>query len=173
MENVKNPKRIEIIGNEIAVFIPYADLVNHTDTEYCRFELSDKSIRYPKTAETAERIWKTTPADFYVSPEFLALVNVQESQTEKAAVTSCFVPPLVDLLLDERPERCIVISGFTDVDQHFSCKVSYLDGVYNELDNSWRFSLATLPLLFVYFPAPDYQHSDTLKREFEPIECGF
>lgn len=173
MENVKNPKRIEIIGNEIAVFIPYAGIFSHVDNEHCRFEPSDGSIRYPKTPETAERIWKTTPADFKLSPDFLAFVNVQESQSENAAATYCSVPPLVNLLLDEHPERCIAVSGFTDADEHFKCKVSHLDGVFNESDNSWRFSLATLSLLLVYFPAPDYQHSDILKKEFEPIECGF
>lgn len=70
----KNPKRIEVIGNEIAVFVPYADRVSHTNNEHCRFEPLDGSIRYPKTPETAERIWETTPADYHLSDEFRLLV---------------------------------------------------------------------------------------------------
>lgn len=184
MENVRNPKRVEIIDDEIAIFAPSAhqatlDQVMYysDDRALSRYEPHDQSLRFPKTAKNAETMWGILSADFTdefdLSPEFLALVNVQESHLEKAAAASCSVRLLVDLLLDEHPERCIVVSGFTDADQHFKCKVSHLDGVFNELDNSWRFCLATLPLLLVYFPAPDYQHSDTLKREFEPIECGF
>jgi len=100
--------------------------------------------------------------------------NTRDSQPGNVATAKdCYAPPLVDLLLSEHPDRCIVVSGFTNFDEYFKRKVSHLDGVFNELDNSWRFCLATLPLLLVYFPMPDYQHSDTLKREFEPIECGF
>lgn len=168
----KNPKRIEIIGNEIAIFTPYADRMSHADSKSCRFEPSNSSIRYPKTTGTAKKKLESLPADFDLSPEFSALVNVQESQPRNATA-ACSVPLLVDLLLDEHPERCIVVSGSTDADEHFKCKVSHLDGVFNDSDNTWRFSLATLPLLLVYFPAPDYKHSDTLKGEFEPIECGF
>lgn len=184
MENVKNPKRVEIIDNEIAIFAPSAhqaildQVIYHSnDQALSHYESHDQSLRFPKTAKNAETIWKILSADFTadfdLSPEFLTLGNVQESQNENAATASCYVPPRVDLLLDEHPERCIVVSGFTDADQYFSSKVSHLDGVFSESDNSWRFSLATLPLLLVYFPAPDYQHSDILKREFEPIECGF
>lgn len=175
MENIKNPKKVEIIDDEIAIFAPSADqaIYYSNDQALSRCEPHDQSLRFPKIAKNAETIWEILSADFDVSPEFLALANVQESQLEKVAITSCHARPLVDLLLNEHPDRCIVVSGFTDGDQHFSCKVSHLDGVYNESDNTWRFSLATLPLLLVYFSTPDYRHSDTLKREFEPIECGF
>lgn len=185
MENVKNRKRVEIIDDEIAIFAPSAhqaivDQVMYysNDQALSHYEPHDQSLRFPKTPKNAETIWEILSADFTtefnLSFEFLALVNVQQSPLKKVeAAESGYVLPLVDLLLDEHPERCIVVSGFTDGDQDFFCKVSHLDGVFNELDNSWRFSLATLPLLLVYFPAPDYQHSDTLRREFEPIECGF
>jgi hypothetical protein len=81
--------------------------------------------------------------------------------------------PRVDLFRDEHPERCIVVSGFTDADEYFKCKVSHLDGVYCKSDNTWRFCLDTLPLLLAYFPSPDYTHSEALLNEFKPIQCGF
>jgi hypothetical protein len=99
--------------------------------------------------------------------------NYQYSEAFKKAVTPAIAPPRVDLFRDEHPERCIVVSGFTDADQHFKCKVSHLDGVYNEFDNTWRFCLDSLPLLLAYFPSPDYTHSEALLNEFKPIECGF
>jgi hypothetical protein len=95
------------------------------------------------------------------------------SDAFKQAVTPAIAPPQVDLLRDEHPERCIVVSGCTDADKYFKCKVSHLDGVYNEFDNTWRFCLDTLPLLLAYFPSPDYTHSEALFNEFKPIECGF
>lgn len=74
----KNPKRVEIIGNEIAVFIPYADRANMHFVTFefldSRFENSDNSIRFPKTAETAESIWENLPADYELSEDFRLLV---------------------------------------------------------------------------------------------------
>ena len=99
--------------------------------------------------------------------------NYQYSEVFKKAVASAIAPPQVDLLRDEHPERCIVVTGFTNADEYFECKVSHLDGVYSEFDKTWRFCLDTLPLLLAYFPSPDYTHSEALLNEFKPIECGF
>lgn len=72
----KNPKRVEIIGNEIALFSQfYGDLTNlEFQLSGSRFESDDNSLRFPKTAETAETIWENLPADYELSEDFRLLV---------------------------------------------------------------------------------------------------
>lgn len=147
---------------QIAVYAPHS----HIPTKLAIVKLKahyvsdDRSWRFPLSL-LSEVIEAFPEGDYQYSEAF------------KKAVTFVTAPPRVDLLRDEHPDRCIVVSGFTDADEYFKCKVSHLDGVYNESDNTWRFCLDTLPLLLAYFPSPDYTHSETLLDEFKPIECGF
>lgn len=80
-EHYKNPKRVEIIGDEIAVFAPSADQVNADQAIYysnnqalSHYDPHDQSLRFPKTAETAETIWESLPADYELSDDFRLLV---------------------------------------------------------------------------------------------------
>lgn len=147
---------------QIAIYAPY----DHIPTMQAIINLKahyvsdDRSWRLP--VSMLSKVVKAFPEE-----------NYQYSEAFKKAVTSVIAPPQVDLLRDEHPDHCIVVSGFTDADEYFKCKVSHLDGVYNESDNTWRFCLDTLPLLLAYFPSPDYTHSEALLNEFKPIQCGF
>jgi hypothetical protein len=147
---------------QIAVYAPH----NHTSTMLAIVKLKAHYV-------SDDRSWRFPLSMLSEVVEAFPEGNYHYSEALKKAVTPAIAPPLVDLLRDEHPGRCIVISGFTDADQHFKCKVSHLDGVYNESDNTWRFCLNTLPLLLAYFPSPDYTHSEALLNEFKPIECGF
>lgn len=79
----KNPKRVEVIGDEIAIFSYSGGTKALCDiglsgsfyqSKESRFDLSDDSIRFPKTVENAETIWELLPADYELSDEFRLLV---------------------------------------------------------------------------------------------------
>jgi hypothetical protein len=75
-------KRVKIIANEIAIFAPDSDRASMHFVTFefldSRFENLDKSLRFPKTAEIAETIWKKLPADYELSDDFRSLLVTQK-----------------------------------------------------------------------------------------------
>lgn len=74
--NGKNPRRIEIIENEIAVFLPNLQQLidnNGFDFDYCNGRIEDNSIRF--SIEYAEPIWAgVSGLGIELSDEFRLLV---------------------------------------------------------------------------------------------------
>lgn len=176
----KEPKRVEIIGNEIAIFahdvhqaIFHQTMYYSNNRALSRYKPHDQSLRFPKTVEIAETIWKVLAAgylldNYELSDDFKLLVN--ELQQVKR----------IDLLPDEHPDRCVAVyypqspSLTIDPEFHgFRDKVDKLGGVYETSDCSWRFPLTVIGLLAIEFSSPVYYHSERFLREFDPIDCGF
>lgn len=145
---------------QIAVYAPY----DHIPTMLAivnlkaHFVSDDRSWRFPLSL-LPEVIEAFPEENYHYSEAF-----------KKAAVRN---KPRVDLILDEHPDRCIAVVGSSVDDVHFDRKVSDLGGIYNESDNTWRFSLKVVGLILCYFPSTDYSHSESLLDEFKPIQCGF
>ena len=164
-----DPKRVEIIGNEIAVFTTHEDQASMSfEVSSFRFEHLDNSWRFPKTVKTVATILENLPANYELSDDFRSLVN-EFKQVKR-----------IDLFPDEHPDRC----GAAYYPQNpsltinpeffwFREKVDRLGGVYKSFDCSWRFPLTVIGLLLIEFPSPAYQHSERFLREFDPIDCGF
>ena|SRR4028119_544454 len=167
-KDLKKPVlRVDLLADaepdeQIAIYAPY----DHIPTMQAIVNLKahyvsdDRSWRLP--VSMLSEVVEAFPEDnYHYTVAFLKATEVLKNK------------PQVDLILDEHPDRCIAVVGSSVDDVQFFRKVSDLGGVYNESDNTWRFSLKTVGLIVCYFPSSDYSHSEALLNEFKPIQCGF
>lgn len=173
-ENPTIDKRVALLPGEhpdlmIAVFglpeNPPADELRRIEKLGGKYRPIDKSWRFP-----CLEIYRLDL--HFPEPQFTHDENFKIHFDAKYSILAQQLTKRVEILSSAHPDEMVALYAPLNDTATLNAVIK-LKAHYVSDDQSWRFPLSAIESVRGAFPSPEYHHSDSFLKEFEPIDCGF